>query len=205
MLTQTILAAVLSFTGHDMSPEVTHNLEAAYSTVKVEHAKPIVRVYYSDFRSCLPCRLLRDDIGSLSSDSLAGLPFVFEPSTPPEWVTGTPAIHWEGADEWSVMYFDEWQGVSDFVLKWKSSQTKKTQTVKTKESARGRDTYSPRWTWPGDLGQHLRQVHGIDTTGMNQDDLERTHDNLHEGSRSSNTQSIRRHKQRRRSCPSGKC
>lgn len=40
--------------------------------------------------------------------------------------------------------------------------------------------YNPRWTWPGDLRTHLRQVHGV-TESLTQDQAEALHDALHEG------------------------
>lgn len=40
--------------------------------------------------------------------------------------------------------------------------------------------YKPRWTWPGDLRTHLRQVHGV-TESLTQDQAEALHDALHEG------------------------
>lgn len=40
--------------------------------------------------------------------------------------------------------------------------------------------YKPRWTWPGDLRTHLRNVHGV-TESLTQDQAEALHDALHEG------------------------
>jgi hypothetical protein len=36
-----------------------------------------------------------------------------------------------------------------------------------------------RWTFPGDLGNHLRSAHGADVTGMSHAEMLRLHDELH--------------------------
>lgn len=57
-------------------------------------------------------------------------------------------------------------------------------TVKTREVIKNNwpsyQGYKPRWTWPGDLRTHLRQVHGV-TESLTQDQAEALHDALHEG------------------------
>ncbi len=37
----------------------------------------------------------------------------------------------------------------------------------------------PRWTWPGDLGDHLQSTHGVSVDGMSQAQMEATHNRLH--------------------------
>ena len=44
----------------------------------------------------------------------------------------------------------------------------------------GPSDYRPRWTWPGDLRQHLRQTHKIDTATWTQDQREMYHDQWHD-------------------------
>jgi hypothetical protein len=36
-----------------------------------------------------------------------------------------------------------------------------------------------RWTYPGDLGTHLRSVHGVDAIGMSRSEMLQIHDDLH--------------------------
>jgi hypothetical protein len=36
-----------------------------------------------------------------------------------------------------------------------------------------------RWTYPGDLGTHLRSVHGVDVIGMSRSEMLQMHDDLH--------------------------
>jgi hypothetical protein len=36
-----------------------------------------------------------------------------------------------------------------------------------------------RWTYPGDLGSHLRSVHGVDILGMSRNEMLQKHDALH--------------------------
>ena len=44
----------------------------------------------------------------------------------------------------------------------------------------GPSDYRPRWTWPGDLRQHLQQTHKIDTISWTQDQREMYHDQWHD-------------------------
>ena len=37
----------------------------------------------------------------------------------------------------------------------------------------------PRWTWPGDLGDHLQSTHGVSINGMSQAQMEAIHNQLH--------------------------
>jgi len=76
----------------------------------------------------------------------------------------------------------------------------------------------PRWNWEGDwspsydqAAQHLRNVHGIDPSGMSMEDMQAAHDNAHNGQRQyamptrrvyySRPQTVRY----RSSCPGGMC
>lgn len=43
----------------------------------------------------------------------------------------------------------------------------------------------PTWTWPGDLSSHLRETHGVSTTGMSFEQMRREHDRIHNGGFSS--------------------
>lgn len=38
---------------------------------------------------------------------------------------------------------------------------------------------STRWTYPGDLGSHLRTTHGVDVTGLSHSDMLAIHDGIH--------------------------
>ena len=39
----------------------------------------------------------------------------------------------------------------------------------------------PTWYWPGNLSQHLAQVHKVDPSNMSHQDMVALHDNLHNG------------------------
>lgn len=41
-------------------------------------------------------------------------------------------------------------------------------------------THSRHWSWPGDLHDHLRSAHGINTTGMTREEMMTAHDRAHE-------------------------
>lgn len=127
-------------------------------------AKRIVYLYTQ--AGCPPC--------DAAKVALAGaeLPFTVIVAKPTIAVLSFPTFHWTDSKskEWVSV---GWNGTKHLVGQWQ--QTERTTVA--------RSTYHARWTWPGSLSSHLRSTHGINPTGMSQDDMERAHDAAHEGKR----------------------
>lgn len=131
-------------------------------------SRPVVYVTYAAFH-CPPC-------DAMKAQSWVGLPFDLVPSPPKIATQHYPWVHWQGADgRW--YYLEDWNGKADLVQRWRMTQ----KPVPKAQSPPVSRSYSPRWTWPGNLNRHLQDVHRVNTSGLNQDQLEALHDALHEG------------------------
>ncbi len=82
-----------------------------------------------------------------------------------------PTFAWESPN--GVMHFEGWWGVDHLVKEWTRTQTK------FKSVQPQYRNYNAQWTWPGNLSDHLRDTHRINTTGMTQDQMEQAHDAAH--------------------------
>lgn len=140
-------------------------------------------------RSCVPCKVANKAL----SDALQNnkLPFQYsviylnedDPKSVPEFYWDSPKGRFQIVGWYGVEHLvNEWvktTGVSkDGVTSPGSLPYKKAATPQ-KQS----NNYTPSWTWPGNLSQHLQGTHGINTSGMSQDQMEQTHDNAHESTR----------------------
>ena len=146
--------------------------------------KPEVLVFYAPF-SCPPCDSFNSAITELKNkDKLKDLPFEFKfNKEPPVAIVHYPFVVWKNASgKW--VYLDSWKGMQNLVDTWKFSQTTK-QRVTILGDADELPTmsgYQHKWQWfDGALTNHMRSVHGIDVSYLNQDQLELIHDKLHDG------------------------
>lgn len=87
-----------------------------------------------------------------------------------------PHFEWD-TDKGRV--YSKWVSVEDLITKWNLSRLPAFPEKKGMQFSA--DNYNPRWTWPGNLAQHLKTRHGQDVDGLSQDQLESLHDRLHEG------------------------
>lgn len=127
--------------------------------------RPTIAMYST--ANCQPCATAKSELKATKD-----LPFdvVFD-AKPTINVESFPTFHW--SNERGHWQTSGWDGVEKLEATWKSSQEplRRSQT-----STR----YRARWTWPGDLRQHLRATHGV-TDALTQEQAERVHDALHEG------------------------
>lgn len=148
--------------------EYTVTVERSAYSVRVESEqseKPLLFMYTTS--NCEPCETAKRELKAAKD-----LPFdvVFD-AKPTITVESFPTLHW--SNERGHWQTSGWDGVEKLEATWKSSQE---QNQRTQTSTR----YRARWTWPGDLRQHLRATHGI-TESLTQEQAERVHDALHEG------------------------
>ena len=142
-------------------------------TAKTE-AKPVVRAYTASW--CAPCKRAKAILKDVKD-----LPFDLTwidvtNGGQPDWCESIPAFAWECKGQ--TRYVLGFDGVEKLVARWKATQSEKPATNKY-PSMQG---YQSRWTWPGDLRQHLQATHGIsEAGGLTQDQAEALHDALHEG------------------------
>ncbi len=87
-----------------------------------------------------------------------------------------PHFEWD-TDKGRV--YSKWGGVEDLIRKWNNTRLSSFPEKNVIQSSA--DNYIPRWTWPGNLAQHLKTRHRQSVDGLTQDQLESLHDSLHEG------------------------
>ena len=139
--------------------------------------RPRVRMYVATW--CAPCQSAKATIKS------SKLPFDIEyvdvsNGGQPNWCSTIPAFAWDVKGQ--TRYVLGFPGSKQLVATWESSQKP------VKVSA---NRYTPRWSWPADLRQHLQRAHGVsEAAGLSQDEAEMVHDALHEGH---SLQAIKRH------------
>jgi hypothetical protein len=138
--------------------------------------RPIVTVYKADF-ACPPCERMKKE-----ADQLPVKPSFQEPTKAvKEWIDkdtknrGYPVIHYQIGEKW--YYHSGYNGVDDFKKWWTEKNARGTKLIQPYSS----NAYTPHWTWPGNLAQHLRDTHGINPSGMSQDQMEQAHDRSHDG------------------------
>lgn len=170
--------------GADQSPEywkakvsaavAMQSVETPKPFTKVEKpkasGKPIVRMYTATW--CQPCQRAKAELKN------AKLPFeiqyvdVGDGSNAPKWCESVPSFAWD--HDGQTRYVIGFTSVSALVRRWET-------TNGTKSMRTTANNYQPRWTWPGDLSQHLQRAHGVNTRGMTPDEMESIHDAIHEG------------------------
>jgi len=159
LLAFVFMSLFISSVGAEERYSVTvHNLAKAVK-------RPTVSMYST--ANCQPCITAKKELKAAKD-----LPFdvVFD-AKPTINVESFPTFHW--SNERGNWQTSGWDGVEKLKASWKSSQDQK---QRTQTATR----YRARWTWPGDLRQHLRATHGI-TESLTQEQAERVHDALHEG------------------------
>ena len=166
--------------------------------------RPMVTVYTVE--NCPPCKRLKDD-----KDKLPVNPSFQAPTEDvKKWVDekpndrGYPVIHYKRGDKW--FYHSGYLGVDDFKKWWDADKATGVKPVFPYSS----NGYTPHWTWPGNLAQHLRSTHGINTDGMSQDQMEQAHDRSHDGGFRANSAPVQHafngvFGRRRGGCPNGMC
>lgn len=87
---------------------------------KSAQPKPVVYIYVGDPRTCVPCRIAKAEIESLTKKQVEELPFRLIVRDPPEWVRATPTLHWSEPDGISRQ-IQGWPGIKSFVARWESS------------------------------------------------------------------------------------
>lgn len=165
---------------HDMLGEPESEPEAVAVARPKKSRKPVVYVYHSP--QCPPCvRLEKDEAAGLFPE----IEFRWMNDLP-DWVVATPALVWKNRKNvWEYRF--EYAGAAKFRAIWRKSMqvivapARATVAVVRAPVRMVANNYRPRWTWPGNLGAHLRNAHRVNTAGMSQDQMEATHDNLHEG------------------------
>lgn len=132
--------------------------------------KPVVFVAYAPFK-CPPCDIQKRDLKDFKSDEFV----INVPDKFPIEVPYYPYTAWQdGNGKW--WHLEQWSGTKDLISRWKGTRGEK-QKPAFKATT---NNYNPRWTWPGNLIDHLRTTHGV-TDAMTQDQAEAVHDALHEG------------------------
>lgn len=147
--------------------EYTVTVEQSAYSVRVEKSSKRATVAMYSTSNCQPCIIAKKELKAAKD-----LPFdvVFD-AKPTINVESFPTFHW--SNERGNWQTSGWDGVEKLKASWKSSQDQKQRT-------QAATRYRARWTWPGDLRQHLRATHGI-TESLTQEQAERVHDALHEG------------------------
>ena len=143
-------------------------------------AKPEVLMFFAPF-PCPPCEVQKREIKGWED-----APFKIKtPAESPVRIEFYPFTVWKNhAGKW--IYLEQWNGRADLVARWKFSQRKPIQNQGADaprspvNSYPAMSGYRARWTWPGDLRQHLKAVHGV-SESLTQDQAEALHDALHEG------------------------
>jgi len=137
--------------------------------------RPMVTVYTTE--GCVPCQRMKND-----KDKLPVKATFTKPSEDvKKWVDekpnerGYPVIHYKRGDKW--FYHSGYLGVDDFKKWWEGDKASGVKPIHPYSS----NAYAPHWTWPGNLAQHLRDTHGINPSGMSQDQMEQAHDRSHDG------------------------
>lgn len=155
-------------------PEITYKVSIgqlpSISQEKVDDVieKSKVKIIVYTRKNCQPCKTAKEVLSARKD-----LPFDIEwLGEEVEFPHPVPTFAWESPN--GVMQFEGWYGVDHLVKEWTRTQTK------FKPVQKQTNTYTPSWTWPGNLSQHLQGTHGVSTNGMTQDQMERTHDSLHE-------------------------
>lgn len=159
--------------------------DAAPVATKVAKKRPTVSMYST--ANCQSCQIAKRDLKAAKD-----LPFdVIFDAKPTFVVESFPTFHWQSPDEKSWQTTG-WDGLERFTATWKATQSKQSPTSQassvpttTSTIRAGRvihqDTgYRARWTYPGEIRQHLRTVHGV-TESMTTAEAERVHDLLHDG------------------------
>lgn len=162
-----------------------NEVNSVESTSELEHQKddrPVVYVYEkpTEQGSCPAC----DALARAASRDGHGWPFQIEVrKSAPFPIEGYPTLHWmdENGKPWTYL---GWPGIEKFEQIWRNP------VPKVQASA----PYAARWTWPGNLADHLRGTHGASVGGLTHDQMELLHDQLHEGVATGNGY-----------CPSGNC
>ena len=126
------------------------------------------KVYIVTKKSCSPCKQAKA--------ALAGKVLPFDPQeieVGEESPEAVPRFYWDTSK--GIQGFTGWWSVSHLVQQYELT-TKPPANRTTQQT----NNYTPHWTWPGELKQHLEQVHRISTVGMSQDDMEKAHDSHHD-------------------------
>lgn len=174
--------AVSQWSRDAVRPEsVEPSVATATETVVSRDNRPVVYVYQQpkEQGSCPNCLALA--LAAERDGQGWPIQFVFREGAPFP-VEGYPTLHWTDESGKAWMYTG-WPGIERFTKVWKDPAPKPQS-----------GPYAARWTWPGNLSDHLRSTHGANVNGLSQDELERLHDQLHEGVATGNGY-----------CPTGNC
>lgn len=141
--------------------------------------KPLIYITYASF-NCPPCEDLKSKLSVLKSKGLINdLPFeISVTNKPPVNPVHYPFVVWKNSNG-AWIYLDNWIGLNDLIERWKYSQEPTANSKVNNNKTSGVSTYTPVYTWPGDLRFHLENTHNANTANMTQDQLEMLHDRLH--------------------------
>ena len=160
-----------------MHMSAKRKLSAPAAAPVAEPSQPIVYVYKAPFK-CPPC-----DAAEKALKNKNNLELYFEFDRLPKLVyqpEAFPHFYWQTQDgKWAN--HSGWTTLDSFMATYRQ----KIEVPKAKAMAREPelDQYYPGWTWPGVLAQHLSSFHRINIAGMTQDQMEMTHDRIHESTR----------------------
>lgn len=166
--------------------------------------RPVVTVYTID--GCVPCQRMKNE----AKDLPVKASFQKPTKEVKEWVDekpnerGYPVIHYKRGQQW--YYHSGYRGVDDFKKWWGEEKATGVKPILPYSS----NAYTPHWTWPGNLAQHLRSTHGINPDGMTQDQMEQAHDRSHDGGFRAGSAPVQHafngvFGRRRGGCPNGMC